>query len=202
MKMRALLAWFCLAMVVYADDVPKLSLVKKGVEIDAVEMGRFVLEAPVLVTGVNQNMKPDFQVLGERGEAHYANGTVFQIELEGNEIRCSFRDMPTDVKGSFKFIMEIPISFSEGGKFQLGSKDLQEFPLDTAGEQFVASGTNSNFSFVDNDGHGLTLLLQTHWFGLQDNRIFQTKSFSYQFLIDPQAVSGTDFTIRVEPFSP
>jgi len=200
--MRALVVWICLTTVAYADEAPKLALVKKGVEIDAGEMGRFVLEAPVLVTGGNQNMKPNFEVLGERGEARYANGAVFQIELEGNEIRCSFKDMPQDVKGAFKFIMEIPISFSEGGKFQLGSKDLQEFPMDATGEQFLVSGTNSNFSFADSDGHGLTLIVQTHWFGLQDNRMFQTKSFSYQFLIDPQAVSGTDFTIRVEPFSP
>jgi hypothetical protein len=186
--------------ILHAEQDAKLSIEKKGVGIDAGKMGTFVLQAPLFMLDADQGLKPEFKASGDKGEAVYSNGARFLFEVKKDEIICSFEDMPKDGPGSFKFIMDIPISFNKGGKYSLGSKEFKEFPAEIKTEQFIVTGDNSDFSFSDPDGHGLTLELRSNWFGLQDNRVWNTQSFSYQFLVDPKAMSAKELKIKVKTF--
>lgn len=175
----------------------KLSLNKKGVEIDAGKGAVFTLQAPLLAYPGDKTVKPESY---KDGEARYPGGTIFRYEIKDDEVRCSYEKLPDDGH-SFKFLMEVPMSFLKGGTYTLG-KDTQEVPDNITTEQFLMTGQAEDFSFANKDGRGLKVEVVSNWYGLQDNRVWNTESFSYQFLIDTKAVSGKDFPIKFKAVSP
>lgn len=193
------LAIFCLAISpTLADDLP-LTVIDKGIEIDAGSVGKFVIEPPNLTLEDGKIEKPAFEAASEtEGVAKYPNGAEVKYQVNGREIYCQY-SVPADGK-ALMFQMLVPIKFSQGGKYAFGDGDLEDFPAEHT-EQFVATDSGrETFSVVDALGDGFTVQFPGNWQALQDNRKFGWQTFAYQFLYDVKAhPGGNNVTITVAP---
>lgn len=195
----AALAALCLSIPVsLADELP-LTVITKGVEIDAGSAGVFVLEPPNVVLEGGKTEKPVFEaVSASEGVAKYAGGAEVKYQVRGREIICQY-SIPDDGK-ALMFQMLVPIKFNQGGKFSFGNEELNDFPVEHTG-QFVSTASGREpFSVVDAMGDGFTLQSPGNWQAVQDNRKFGWQTFAYQFLYDLKASAGKNsLTVTVEP---
>lgn len=189
---------FAFSISTQAEDLP-LSVVPKGVEIDAGSTGRFVLEPPDLNLDGGSREKPVFEVVSEtEGLAKYPGGASVKYQINGAEIACEF-SAPDGAK-SLMFQMLIPIAFSQGGKYAFGGGDPQEFPAELSNQFAGTAGGREEFTVVDALGDGFSVQAPANWQALQDNRKFGWQTFAYQFLYDLKANAGkTTFVITVAP---
>lgn len=195
----AAVAAFCLSLPsALADDLP-LTVIAKGVEIDAGSVGKFVIEPPNLVLENGITEKPVFETLSAtEGVAKYSNGAEVKYQVSGREILCQY-SVPPDGK-ALMFQMLVPIKFGQGGKFAFGSADLKDFPADHTGQFVGTAGGKEPFSIVDALGDGFTVEFPGNWQAVQDNRKFGWQTFVYQFLYDLKArAGGNSVVITVEP---
>lgn len=181
-----------------AEELP-LTVVPKGVEIDAGSTGRFVLEPPDLNLESGSREKPVFEVVSEtEGLAKYPSGATVKYQINGAEIACEFSS-PGDAK-SLMFQMLVPIKFSQGGKYAFGGGDPQEFPAELSNQFAGTAGGREEFTVVDALGDGFRIQAPANWQALQDNRKFGWQTFAYQFLYDLKANEGkSSFVITVAP---
>lgn len=181
-----------------AEELP-ITVVAKGVEIDAGSVGRFVIEPPDRNLETGGREQAAFEAVSEtEGIAKYPSGASITYRIDGREILCEFSD-PGDAK-SFLFQMLVPIKFSQGGKFTFGSGEARDFPAELS-EQFAGTaGGREKFSIVDALGDGFSIQAPANWQALQDNRKFGAQTFAYQFLYDLKANAGkTTLVITVAP---
>ena len=190
-----LIALTCSLLALHAEE-PRISLSEKGIVIEKDGLGILTLEAPVLHLDSGKSEKPAFDVSGERAVAKYPGGTELQVELQNGEVTVRYASVPPDAK-ALMFAMNIPVSFSQGGKFAFGKGDLKEFPAEK-GEKFVQNGVGEGKLVLAAPGDS-TLVVETptNWIAMQDNRVFGMNNFSWQFLYDLRARAGKDsLTIR------
>lgn len=187
-----------------AGDV-KLSLEKNGVEIHAGAAGKFVLQVPTLGAVGNDGFeKAVVDVSGKKATAKYPGGALLEMELSGDEVVYRFSSIPAHAN-SWMFLLNIPGSFSEGGKFGLEGKPVQDFPAVAGTKQHIITGHKAEkLILVAPVGDGFALSSTTNWFGMQDNRAKGWgNQFVYSFLYDIRAYPGvTEFKIRVESYKP
>jgi hypothetical protein len=183
-----------------AGEPPPLSIVAKGVEIDAGSAGKFVLEPPELTLADGSKEKPVFEVLSDsEGTAQYPSGAAVTFQTSTGEIRCRY-EVPDDAK-SLMFVMFVPMRFNQGGTFSFGG-EAREFPADLD-KQHVATGKGSEpFTLLDPQGTGLEITAPIHWQAVQDNRKFGWPIFVYQALRDVKASPQKDFVFSVSAKSP
>jgi hypothetical protein len=182
-----------------AGDV-KLSLEKTGVEINAGSAGKFILQVPTLGAVGNDGFEnPVVEVSGKKATAKYPSGALLEMELAENEISCTFWAIP-DHANSWMFVMTIPGKFSDGGKFGLGGKPIEDFPAVAGTSQFLTTGnTAKTFTLLGPGGDGFSINATTNWYGMQDNRAKGWgNQFVYSFLYDIRAYPGvTEFKIQI-----
>lgn len=115
----------------------------------------------------------------------------------GDEVIFVFSNLPANARG-FKFQLGVPLSFNNGGKYAFGANPPKDFPVDK-GSQFIEQGSAiSKFSVTAPTKDGWIIEVPTNWYGLQDNRLFNSNSYSFQFLYDLKAhPNDTQFPIKI-----
>ncbi|WFB37805.1 hypothetical protein P3T73_08545 [Kiritimatiellota bacterium B12222] len=190
--------WILLGLMASSVQADKLSLtvVDKGVEIDAGSTGKFIIGAPPLTLENGKTEKATFTVNSKSsGEATYPCGAELKLQIKGDEIQYEY-DIPDNGK-SFMFDMLIPIKFNQGGEYALGKSELQEFPEEHQGQFLTQGNGKSAFTLLNAKGKGFSLETQGHWQALQDNREFDWPIFVYKVLVDLKAAQGKDIIITI-----
>lgn len=180
-----------------------LSATAKGIVVDGGSHGRFVLGAPVIGGSDKKDLKPSFVPAedGTSATATYADGTVINIELSSAEgvITYRFNGVLYNAK-SVKISTTIPIDYSSGGTYSLNNEEAKPFPYQPE-KQLFAQGAFSRVAFDIGTGEGLAFQTPTSYQQLQDNRIWDTRSYSWIYHYDlgryPEAL---EFRIKVSTF--
>lgn len=189
-----LLAAACLALPRAGAQDLLITVVSKGVEIQAGGLGQFVLEPPNALLENGKTEKPQFEKISEtEGKATYLSGGEVLLQVSGNEILATFNSPPP--ASGLMFQMLIPIKFKDGGKFAFGSGEPKEFPAQHAGQFAGTASGREIFSLTNALGDGFSIEAQANWQAVQDNRKFGWEIFAYQFLLDLKAVAGKNSLI-------
>lgn len=180
----------------------ELSATEKGIAIKG-EAGSFLFVPATLRLSEKdfEGEKPVLELAGDNTlVAKFPSGAeiTMQVSPEDHTVEGSFSGVPAGAWG-FIFQMQIPLDFSRGGRFSLGSAELQDFPADYF-RQLVDQKTAKQFTLVNPTGGGLTLTATQNYMQMQDNRAFQWPVFmfiyTYVFSSNP---GSSSFRIHFEP---
>ncbi len=191
----ALLAWPALA----SAQAVKFVLGEDALMVDAGQMGRFKIEAPVLRVGKGDE-KPVFTRKGnDAASIEYASGLKMTYTVKPDVVNVHFTNGPKDGR-NFKFAMHLPMSFNQGGQFAFDSSPLKPLPAEK-GEQHVQHGNAQTFTIIDPTGLGFTITTPGGYQGLQDNRVFGWAIFAYHYQFDFGGKPEGWFNLEVKPAS-
>lgn len=180
---------------------PEVSATEKGIAIKG-EAGSFLLvPAALRLTETNyEGEKPVLELAGDNTlVAKFPSGAEIRLQAspEDKAIEASFSGVPAGA-WAFVFQMQIPIDFSRGGRFSLGTAPLQDFPADYS-KQLLEQKTAKQFTLVNPAGIGLTLAATQNFMQVQDNRAFQWPVFMYIYTyVFSSNPGGSSFRIHVE----
>lgn len=196
----AFLVFVFLAPLLIAEEAPVLGASEKGVRIDAGAAGIFTLSVPELRL-TDQDHKGEPGVVDFDGKdtltAKYPSGAELTMTILGNAVECTFQGVPEGARG-FRFFMQIPIKFANGGRFAIGSKPPEAFP-EEKGRQLAGQGTAKEFSLFDPTDAGFRIVMPMDYQQVQDNRVFGSPVFYYILNYTFQNHGGkTRFTIGFE----
>ena len=181
---------------------PKLSLSEEGAVIDAGSAGQYLLPPPGL------QLKAD-QYGGEKGVAElrdgalavkYPSGAVLTMSTAGEELKFTFSGVPQGAR-CWVLDMHLPIRLNTGGKFILGDKAPQDFPL-AKDKQILGDGGASSFSVIDPSGDGFKMILPADFCQVQDNRVFNWSVFVFMYYYNLAGREGQNsFTVKFQDLS-
>lgn len=180
----------------------ELSATEKGIAIKG-EVGSFLFVPAMLrLTEKDyEGQKPILELAGDNElTAKFPSGAeiTLRVSPEDKTIEGSISGVPAGAWGVI-FQMQIPISFSLGGKFSLGSAPLQDFPADYS-KQLLDQKTAKQFDLVNPAGGGMTLVATQNFMQVQDNRAFQWPIFMYIYTVVFSSNPGSpSFRIHFEP---
>lgn len=180
-----------------------LSLSDKGVVIKAGLLGSFTLPPPGLEGADKKELKPTY-ALDEGGGAvaTYANGATVRIAVSDHAgtVTYTLDGVPADAQ-MLKFVMLMPLSLSQGGRYALGAKS-GEFPASHAG-QFVAHGDASAVEIIHPLGEGVRIATPGAYQQLQDNRTWGWNVFCWVYRYDFKRYPGArSFTLKLSEVVP
>lgn len=207
--MKALLILFTLAFStsLSAQSI-QLSADAKGITVDGGTAGRLVLSAPVISGSDKKDRKPVFTPAadGSSATAVYADGLTLKITLSSKNgtITYAFDHVPTDA-ASLKISTLLPLSYNLGGTYVANGGEAKSFPGEP-GKQLFAQGSFNQLDLITGTGEGLSFTTPASYQQLQDNRVWNTQSFSwiyhYDFLRYPNETSFTISVAMVKPATP
>lgn len=187
--MKTLLALLALAIsasvAARAQNV-SLSIDAKGVVVDAGPSGRLTIAPPVLVGNDGKDRKSALTPAadGLTAKAVYPDGFVIDISVsvQDGEIRYDFDASQADAK-AVRVNASLPISVFGGGTFATNGGQPQPLPAEV-GKQLVAQGAFTRIDVSPAAGAGLSFTTPATYQQLQDNRIWNTSSFSWIYHYD------------------
>ncbi len=174
-----------------ADQYAKITLEPQGICISTPAEGQLVLEYPSLLDPAQKMIRPTgVTVKKNQATMQYPNGAKMTATLEAGTIVAHFTALPATAKG-LRMEMTIPVSFKDGGQWQVGSAAAKPFPEPFAGEQFVFKGNPEPTKIITPKGVPFTLVMPHGWQQVQDNRKWNGEGFGYMTSCElPRAGAG------------
>lgn len=178
----------------------KLSVDTKGVVVDGGPSGLVTIAAPVVVGTDGKDRKPVLTpgADGLSAKAAYSDGFAINISVSTSDdtIRYDFDASQANAK-TVRLNANLPVSTFGGGTFATNGGQPQPFPAD-AGKQLVAQGAFTRVDVSVAPGAGLSFSAPASYQQLQDNRIWNTSSFSWIYHYDLlRYPNSTGFSLKV-----
>lgn len=157
-----------------------IKLGNKGFEIAGSEIGKLVLQYPLLQEDDNKkSVSPnDVKVDGDKVSLAYPNGAKLEIaRTEPGVYVLQFSDVPADVK---RYRMNLKLPFSMVGKKWAIGDHSGTFPAEYGGKPMLYQGNEKRFSLeTPNGNEGFAIIIPFGYQQLQDNREWKSKDFSW-----------------------
>lgn len=200
-SLLALVCFTCGAQLLRAS--PGLVLEKGGVAIDTGSAGRFLLRAPEYASG-QKALKSSCAVQPDGAATiTYPNGFVLRVAVSApsGEVRFSFDD-PAPAGDSLKFLLILPISFNQGGRYAMAGDPFADFPSAFAA-QLLVHGEAQGVALLAPGGAGFSIATPEGWQAVQDNRKWKWEAFAWTYNYDFNKVPGRrEFTFKISSIEP
>jgi hypothetical protein len=176
-----------LSLTVAAHAQPlKLSVDTKGVVVDGGPSGLVTIAAPVVVGTDGKDRKPVLTpgADGLSAQAAYSDGFAINISVSASDgtIRYDFDASQANAK-TVRLNASLPVATFGGGTFATNGGQPLPFPAET-GKQLVTQGAFTRMDVSVASGSGLSFSTPASYQQLQDNRIWNTSSFSWIYHYD------------------
>ncbi|MBP5320024.1 MAG: hypothetical protein J6334_03470 [Kiritimatiellae bacterium] len=146
-----------------------VSLAGDGIHLSCGEMGTFTLSYPLVnVDGADRTKPHETRITGNTATVTYTNGGQLTVTRSAREVRFSWTQSPTGIKGLLHE-MFIPFRYNQGGTWRSDAAE-GAYPA-IKGNAKLFQGLSDTFSVSDANGAKLTLTFSVKPFlEVQDNR--------------------------------